>query len=78
VYYKTVGSQNGHDEERILYATSLLRDDAGTRITPYAEERIPPTWDNWTGFKRELRRQFGVIDGQREARVRLRNMKQGK
>jgi len=38
VYYRTVGWQNGHDEEKILYATSLLRDDAGTWITPYTEE----------------------------------------
>jgi len=38
VYYRTVGWQNGHNEETILYATSLLRDDAGTWITPYAEE----------------------------------------
>jgi len=37
VYYRTVGWQSGHDEEKILYATSLLRDDAGTWITPYAE-----------------------------------------
>jgi len=43
VYYRTVGWQNVHDEEQILYATSLLRDDAGTWITPYAEERITPT-----------------------------------
>jgi len=34
VYYRTVGWQNGHDEQKILYATSLLRDDAGTWITP--------------------------------------------
>jgi len=38
VYYRTVGWQNGHDEEKILYATSLLRDDTGTWITPSAEE----------------------------------------
>jgi len=38
VYYRTVGWQNGHYEEKILYATCLLRDDAGTWITPYAEE----------------------------------------
>jgi len=56
VYYRTVGWQNGHDEEKILYATSLLRDDAGTWITPYAQERITPTWDNWAGFKAELQR----------------------
>jgi len=30
VYYRTVGWQKDHDEEKILYATSLLRDDAGT------------------------------------------------
>jgi len=78
VYYRTVGWQNGHDEEKILYATSLLRDDAGTWITPYAEERITPTWDNWAGFKAELQRQFGVIDATGEARIRLKNMKQGK
>jgi len=78
VYYRTVGWQTGHDEEKILYATSLLRDDAGTWITPYAEERITPTWDNWAGFKAELQRQFGVIDAKGEARIRLKNMKQGK
>jgi len=78
VYYRTVGWQNGHDEEKILYATSLLRDDARTWITPYAEERITPAWDNWAGFKAELQRQFGVIDAKGEARIRLRNMRQGK
>jgi len=78
VYYRTVGWQNGHDEGKILYATSLLRDDAGTWITPYAEERITPAWDNWAGFKVELQRQFGVIDAKGEARIRLKNMKQGK
>jgi len=78
VYYRTAGWQNGHDEEKILYATSLLRDDAGTWITPYAEEQITPAWDNWAGFKVELQRQFGVIDAKGEARIRLKNMKQGK
>jgi len=78
VYYRTVGWQNGHDEEKIRYETSLLRDDAGTWITPYAEERITPTWDNWVGFKAELQRQFGVINAKGEARIRLKNMKEGK
>jgi len=78
VYDRTLGWQNSHDEEKILYATSLLRDDAGTWITPYAEERITPAWDNWAGFKAELQRQFGVIDTKGEARIRLKNMKQGK
>jgi len=78
VYYGTVGWQNGHDEEKILYATSLLRDDAGSWITPYAEERITPTWDNWAGFKAELQRQFGGINAKGETRIRLKNMRQGK
>jgi len=64
--------------KKVLYATSLLRDDAGTWITPYAEERITPTWDNWAGFKGELQGQFGVMDAKGEARIRLKNMRQGK
>jgi len=78
VYYRTVRWQHGHDEEKILYATSLLRDDAGTWITPYAEERITPACDTWAGLKAELQRQFGGIDAKGEARIRLKNMKQGK
>jgi len=72
VYYRTVGWQNSHNEEKILYATSLLKDDAGTWITLYAEEQITAAWDNWAGFKAELARQFGVIDAKGEARIRLR------
>jgi len=78
VYYRTGGWQNGHDEEKIVYATSLLSNNAGTWITPYAEKRIPPAWDNWAGFKAGLQRHFGVIDAKGEARIKLRNMKQGK
>jgi len=78
VYYRTVGWQNGHDEEKILYATSLPRNEAGTWITPYAEERIIRAWDNWAGFKVELQKQFAVIDAKEEARIRLKNMKQTK
>jgi len=78
VYYTTVGWQTGYDEEKIPYATSLLRDDARTWITPYAEERLTPAWDNWARFQAELQRQFGVIDAKGEARIRLKNMRQGK
>jgi len=78
VYYRTVGWQTGHDEETILYATSLLREEVGTWITPYAQERITPTWVNWAAFKSELQRQFGVIAAKGEARISLKNMKQGK
>jgi len=78
VYPRSVGWQNGLDEEKILYATSLLRDDAGTWITPWPEYPITATWDDWAGFKAELRRQLGVIDARGEARIRLKHMKQGK
>jgi len=78
VYHRTVGWQNDHDEEKVLYATSLLRDDAGTWITLYAKEQITPAFDNWAKFKAELHREFGVIDAKGEARIRLKNMKQGK
>ena len=78
VYYRTVGWQNGHDEEKIHYATSLLRDDAGTWITPYTKERITPIRDTWAGFEEELQRQFGVIDAKGAARIKLKNMEQGK
>jgi len=36
VYSRTVGWQNGDDGEKILYATGLLKDEAGTWITSYA------------------------------------------
>jgi len=78
LYYRTVGWQKGHNEEKILYATSLLRDDAGTWITPYAEEQNTPAWDNWTGFKAELQREFAVIDAKGDASIRLKNIKRGK
>ena len=44
---------------------------------PYTEELIPSTWENWAKFAQELRSQFGVIDAKGEARIILRNMKQG-
>jgi len=78
VYYRTAGWQNGQDKEKIIYSTSLLREDTGTWITPYAEERITPTWDNWAGFKAELETQFGVIVAKGEARINLKKVKQGK
>jgi len=78
VYYRTVGWQNGHDEEKILYATSNLRDHPGTWITRYAEEQITATLDNWAGLRAELQRPFGVIDAKGEVRIRVKNMKQGK
>ena len=78
VYFKAIQWAEGHDDEKILYAISLLRDDAGKWITPYTEELIPSTWENWAGFAQELQNQFGVIDAKGEARITLKNMKQGK
>jgi hypothetical protein len=78
VYFKAVGWTEGHDDEKILYAISLLRDDAGKWVTPYAEDRIASTWENWIAFATELRSQFGVIDAKGEARITLKNMKQGR
>jgi len=78
LYYRTVGWQSGHDEDKILFATSLVRDNAGSWKTPYAEEGITPTWDIWAGFKAQLQRQLGVIHGKGEARMRVKNMKLGK
>jgi len=49
-----------------------------TWITSYAEERITSAWNTRAGFKAELQSQFGVIDAKGEARIRLKNMKQGK
>jgi len=66
---RTVGWQNGHDEEKILYATSLLRNNPGTWIPPYAEERI---------IQSRNKRQLRVIDAKGEASIRVKNMKEGK
>ena len=78
VYFKAIKWAKGHDDEQVLYAISLLRDDAGKWITPYTEELIPSTWENWAGFAQELRSLFGVIDAKGEARITLKNMKQGR
>ena len=78
VYFKAINWAEGQDDEKFLYAISLLRDDAGKWITPYTEELIPSTWENWAGFAQELRSQFGVIDAKGEARITLKNMKQGR
>ena len=76
VNFKALGSTKGHDNEKILYAISLLRDDTGKWVTPCAEDRRASTWENWAGFATELRDQFGVIEVQGEARITVKNMKQ--
>ena len=78
VYFKAIKWAEEHDDEKILYAISLLRDDAGKWITPYTEELIPSLWENWAGFAQEFQSQFGVIDAKGEVRITLKNMKQGR
>ena len=77
VHFKAIKWAEEHDNEKILYAISLLRDDAGKWITPYTKEQIPSTWENWAGFAQELRSQFEVIDAKGEARITSKNMKHG-
>ena len=78
VYFRLVGSAEGHDTEKIVYTTSLLRGSAGTWMTPYIEDLKQPTWTTWLQFAEELRNKFGVIDRKGEARNRLKNITQGK
>ena len=78
VYFKAIQWAEGHDDEKILYAISLLRNEAGKWIMPYTEELIPSTWENWAGFAKELRSQFEIIDAKGEARITLKNLKQGR
>jgi len=77
VYYRTVGWNEGHDEDKIAYTCSLLRGDAGIWLIPYAEELVQPGWNTWEEFKTELKQQFGAVDPQGEARIKLRETEQG-
>ena len=78
VYFKAIKWEEANNDEKILYVISLLRDDAGKWITPYTKELRLSTWENSTGFAQELRSQFEVIDAKGEARITLKNMKQGR
>ena len=78
VYFRLVGWAEGHETERIVYTSSLLRGTAGTWMTLYIEDLKQPTWTTWLQFAEELRYQFGVIDRKGEARNRLKNITQGK
>ena len=78
VYFRLVGWAAGHDQEKIVYTTSLLRGSAGTWMTPYIEDIKQPTWTTSPQFAEELRNQFGVLDRKGEARNRLKNITQGK
>jgi len=77
VYFKGVGSEFEYNNDKIVYALSLLRGDALKWATPYIERRQDVTWSSWDDFKNELQGQFGEIDEQAAARAKLMRMAQG-
>jgi len=77
VYFKGVGWEFNHNNDKIVYALSLLRRDALKWATPYIERRQDVTWSCWDDFKNELQGQFGEIDEQGAARAKLMRMAQG-
>ena len=77
VYCKGVGWELGYDNDKIVYALSLLRGDALKLATPYIQRRQDVTWSSWDDFKKELQGHFGEIEEQGAARAKLRRMAQG-
>jgi hypothetical protein len=75
IFYRAVGWTDGHDADKIAYASSLLRKDAGIWIIPYVEN-LQPGWNTWGDFITELRTQFGAVDPRGEARIKLKELKQ--
>jgi len=77
VYFKGVGWEFEYNNDKMVYALSLLRGDALKWATPYIERRQDVTWSSWDEFKNELQGQFGEIDEQEAARAKLMRMAQG-
>jgi len=77
VYFKGVGWEFEYNNDKIVYALSLLRGDALKWATTYIERRQDVTWSRWDDFKNELQGQFGEIDEQGAARAKLMRMSQG-
>jgi len=77
VYFKGVGWEFDHNNDKIVYALRLLRGDALKWATPYIERRQDVTWSSWDDFKNQLQGQFGEIDEQGAARAKLMKMTQG-
>jgi hypothetical protein len=78
LYFRTLGWGPEDDTRKINYAKSLLRKSAEAWITPFEEERVAPSWENWTTFKEVLHRHFGDIDARETARNEIEKLRQGK
>ncbi|HJS82686.1 MAG TPA: hypothetical protein VJ742_07600, partial [Nitrososphaera sp.] len=59
LYFNALGWGPSDETKKINYAKSLFRNSAEAWITPYEEEAIAPTWQDWTTFKAVLNQQFG-------------------
>ena len=77
VYFKGVGWEFDYNNDKIVYALSLLRGDALKWAMPYIERQQDVTWSSWDDFKNELQGQFGEIDEQGVASAKLMRMAQG-
>jgi len=77
VYFKGVGWEFHYNNDKIVYALSLLRGDRLKWATPYIERRQDVTWSSVDDFKNELQGQFGEIDEQGAASAKLMRMAQG-
>ena len=77
VNFKGVGSEFDYNNDKIVYAPSLLRGYALKWATPYIARRQDVTWSSWDDFKNELKGQFGEIGEQGAARAKLMRMPQG-
>jgi len=77
VYFKGVEWEFEYNNDKIVYALSLLREDALKWATPYIERRHDVTWSSWDDFQNELQGQFGEIDEQGAARAKLMKRAQG-
>lgn len=77
IYFQSVGWQTAHNEEKTLYAVSLLRGGAATWVTPYIETPETAPWTTWDQFVETLREQFGDFARKQSARNQLEGMRQG-
>ena len=77
VYFKGVGWEFDYNNDKIVYALSLLRGDVLKWATRYIKRPQDVTWCSWDDFKNELEGQFGEIDEQGAARAKLMRMTQG-